>query len=96
MDLKINQDTVGDIDLASGIPTIDVTELNTQVLVGNGQTVVLGGIFQTENSESVSKIPVLGDIPYVGRLFRKDVQIEKKRELIIFITPKILADSVAY
>lgn len=96
MDLKINQDTVGDIDLASGIPTIDVTELNTQVLVGNGQTVVLGGIFQTENSESVSKIPVLGDIPYLGRLFRKDVQIEKKRELIIFITPKILADSVAY
>jgi type IV pilus assembly protein PilQ len=96
MDLKINQDTVGEIDLASGIPTIDVTELNTQVLVGNGQTVVLGGIFQTENSESVSKIPVLGDIPYLGRLFRKDIQIEKKRELIIFITPKILADTVAY
>lgn len=96
MDLKINQDTVGEIDIASGIPTIDVTELNTQVLVGNGQTVVLGGIFQTENAESVSKVPVLGDIPYVGRLFRKDVKIEKKRELIIFITPKILADSVAY
>lgn len=96
MDLKINQDTVGDRDLASGIPTIDVTELNTQVLVGNGQTVVLGGIFQTETGENVSKIPVLGDIPYLGRLFRKDVKVEKKRELIIFITPKILADSVAY
>jgi type IV pilus assembly protein PilQ len=95
MDLKINQDSVGDIDV-EGIPTIDVTELNTQVLVGNGQTVVLGGIFQTETGKNVTKVPVLGDIPYLGRLFRKDIQLEKKRELIIFITPKILADSVAY
>jgi type IV pilus assembly protein PilQ len=95
MDLKINQDSVGNIDVA-GIPTIDVTELNTQVLVGNGQTVVLGGIFQTETGKNVTKIPVLGDIPYLGRLFRRDVQLEKKRELIIFITPKILAESVAY
>lgn len=96
MDLVINQDTIGDRDLSSGIPTIDVTQLETQVLVGNGQTVVLGGIFQTETGTNVSKVPVLGDIPYVGRLFRKDVNVENKRELIIFITPKILADSVAY
>ena len=96
MDLKIKQDNIGKIDLASGIPVIDVTRLETQVLVGNGQTVVLGGIFQTEIGDNVSKVPVLGDIPYLGRLFRKDIKVEKKRELIIFITPKILADSVAY
>ena len=67
MDLKVNQDSVGGIDLASGIPTIDVTELQTQVLVANGQTVVLGGIFRNETSHIQSKVPVLGDIPFVGR-----------------------------
>ncbi len=95
MDLKINQDAVGDIDLASGIPTIDVTEIQTQVLVGNGQTVVLGGIYQTNTVEGETKVPFLGDIPYLGRLFRQDVNSENKRELLIFITPKILVGSVA-
>lgn len=96
MTLKINQDNVGEIDLASGIPTIDVTELNTQVLVANGQTVVLGGIFQVETANGESKVPFLGDIPYLGRLFKYDIQREEKKELLIFITPKILAESVAY
>lgn len=94
MDLKINQDSVGEIDLASGIPTIDVTELETQVLVANGQTVVLGGIFQTEQLEGQTKVPFLGDLPYLGRMFRKDVTSETKRELLIFITPKILSDDL--
>lgn len=94
MDLKVNQDSVGEISLASGIPTIDVTELQTQVLVSNGQTVVLGGIFQTNEVNGVTKVPFLGDLPYMGRLFRKDVRSEEKRELLIFITPKILSDDL--
>lgn len=93
MDLKVNQDSVGDIDSASGIPSIDVTELQTQVLVANGQTVVLGGIFQTEQVTGQTKVPFLGDLPYMGRLFRQDTKSETKRELLIFITPKILTDA---
>lgn len=94
MDLKINQDSVGAIDLASGIPTIDVTELETQVLVANGQTIVLGGIYRNELTEGVSKVPFFGDLPYLGRLFRKDVRSQEKRELLIFITPKILSSGL--
>lgn len=94
MDLKINQDSIGDRDLSSGIPTIDVTELQTQVLVANGETVVLGGIFQNETTEGEIKVPFLGDLPYLGRLFRKDISSQKKRELLIFITPKILSDDL--
>ncbi len=92
MDLNISQDSVGAIDLASGIPTIDVTQLETQVLVGNGKTVVLGGIFQNETSDQERKVPLLGDIPLLGRLFRQDITLSEKREILIFITPKILTD----
>jgi type IV pilus assembly protein PilQ len=94
MDLIINQDSLGDLDLATGIPIIDVTELQTQVLVDDGQTVVLGGIFQTERIEGVTKVPLLGDIPFIGRLFRQEVRNEEKRELLIFVTPKILSDGL--
>ncbi|TQV72653.1 type IV pilus secretin PilQ [Exilibacterium tricleocarpae] len=95
MDLQINQDAVGEIDLASGIPTINVTEIATQVLVGNGQTVVLGGIYRTEEFLGETKVPVLGDIPYIGRIFRRDINTHEKRELLIFITPRILVESRA-
>ncbi|GAB1261705.1 type IV pilus secretin PilQ [Aurantivibrio plasticivorans] len=94
MDLEISQDSVGEIDLASGIPTIDITQIQTQVLVANGETVVLGGIYQTEQSEGVNKVPFLGDIPYLGRIFRQDVKREQKRELLIFITPRIMAETL--
>ncbi|MDZ7925422.1 MAG: type IV pilus secretin PilQ family protein [Marinagarivorans sp.] len=93
MDLKINQDTVGEIT-STNVPAIDVTELNTQVLVGDGQTVVLGGIFQNETVKSQSKVPLLGDIPVLGRLFRKDIKSDNKRELIIFITPRIMSSTL--
>lgn len=92
MDLKINQDSVGRI--FANIPSIDVTELNTQVLVADGQTVVLGGIFQNETGKQVSKVPLLGDIPVVGRLFRRNTSSENKRELIIFITPRIMSSTL--
>ncbi len=97
LDLVINQDSVGEL-VPSGfggfIPSIDTTELTTQVLVGNGETVVLGGVFQTEDLESVSKVPFLGDIPYLGPFFRNINNSSTKTETLIFITPRILAETL--
>lgn len=92
MDLKINQDNRGEV--TAGIPSIETNEVVTQVLVGNGETVVLGGIFQSERSTTVIKTPFLGDIPYIGALFRKTQDIDERAELLIFITPKLLKDGV--
>lgn len=96
MTLQINQDSIGElIQTPEGsIPTIDTTELTTQVLVGNGETVVLGGVFRTVDVESESKIPYLGDIPYLGRLFSSTAVTQEKTETLIFITPRILADTL--
>jgi len=88
MDLEIDQDSA--TGFAAGVPVIDVTHLKTSVLVSDGDTVVLGGIYQTETVKVETKVPLLGDIPYVGRLFRKDVNSEEKRELLIFVTPRIM------
>jgi type IV pilus assembly protein PilQ len=97
LNLQINQDSVGDL-VPSGeggvIPTIDTTQLNTQVLVGNGETVVLGGVFKTEDVESVAKVPFFGDIPYIGRLFKNTTVNSTKTETLIFITPRILAETL--
>ncbi|GMG85899.1 type IV pilus secretin PilQ family protein [Biformimicrobium ophioploci] len=93
MDLQINQDSVGDVGV-TGVPTIDVTQLQTKVLVANGETVVLGGIFQNQKVEGETKIPLLGDIPYLGNLFKKTIRQDDKRELLIFITPRIVEDEV--
>jgi len=92
MDLKINQDNRGEV--TAGIPSIETNEVMTQVLVGNGETVVLGGIFQSEHSTTVTKTPFLGDIPYLGALFTKTEEIDERAELLIFITPKLLKDGV--
>ena len=97
LNLRINQDSVGDLvpsGTGGAIPTIDTTELNTQVLVGNGETVVLGGVFRTEDVESVSKVPFFGDIPYLGYLFKSTNIQSTKTETLIFITPRILAESM--
>jgi len=93
MDLIIKQDSLAGVDANSSIPIIDVNRLETQVLVDNGQTIVLGGVFQDTLTTGQSKVPLLGDIPYLGRLFKKDLKIRNKRELLIFITPKILASN---
>ncbi len=61
----------------------------------NGETVVLGGIFEQVTSNQQTKVPFLGDIPYVGRLFRKDIKSDNRRELLIFVTPRIVNDSVS-
>ena len=97
LDLVVNKDSVGEF-VPSGngglIPTIDTTELTTQVLVGNGETVVLGGVFENEESVTVEKVPLLGDIPYVGRLFKSTANRQEKTETLIFITPRILSEAL--
>jgi len=94
---NVNQDSVGDL-VPSGnggfIPTIDTTELMTQVLVGNGETVVLGGVFKNEDLTKVEKVPVLGDIPYLGTLFKSTASTQQKSETLIFITPRILSEAL--
>ncbi len=76
------------------IPTIDTREINTSVLVDNGQTVVLGGIYEINKSNTMTKVPGLGDIPGVGVLFRKTSRTNTKAELLIFVTPRILSDTL--
>ncbi|MFC1795993.1 type IV pilus secretin PilQ [Pseudomonadota bacterium] len=96
LDLAIKQDTVGEIfqgELGAEIPSIDTRELNTTVLVANGDTVVLGGIFQDERKSNENKVPWLGDIPGLGYLFRNRSNATKKRELLIFVTPSIVEDN---
>ncbi len=90
--LRVNQDSVGQV--YNGVPSIDTNEVKTQVLVDNGQTIVLGGIFKNETTTSVEKTPFLGDLPYVGRLFRRNIDSADKKELLIFITPRIIQESI--
>ena len=97
LDLVVNQDSLGDL-VPSGtgglIPTINTTQLTTQVLVGNGETVVLGGVFQNEEITSIRKVPFLGDIPYLGTLFKNSASKTSKTETLIFITPRILSEAL--
>jgi len=98
MDLKVTRDNVGAlVPTGSGgfVPSIDKRELNTQVLVSNGETIVLGGVYEQETSNTVNKIPLLGDIPLLGALFRQSSKGDTKRELLIFITPKIVQQGLA-
>ena len=92
MQLNVKQDTVGQV--FNGVPSINTNEIQTEVLVDNGQTVVLGGIFQTDKNISTTKTPFLGDLPYVGMLFKRTVERDDKQELLIFITPRIITDSL--
>ncbi len=91
MDLAVNQDTVG--QEFGGVPSINTREVNTQVLVDNGDTVVLGGIFEQTKREDVEKVPFFGDLPYFGWLFKTTSVRDDKTELLIFVTPKILEDA---
>ncbi|MCO8096738.1 type IV pilus secretin PilQ [Acinetobacter lwoffii] len=94
MELNITSDSPGN-PTPTGQLTINKNQINTNVLVDNGETVVLGGIFEQETRNAQTKVPFLGDIPYVGRLFRKDLKSDNKRELLIFVTPRIVNDSVS-
>ena len=92
MELEIKQDTVGAV--FNGVPSINTNTIKTQVLVDDGETIVLGGIFTTQTTESVTKTPFIGDLPYVGRFFRRNTRSDQKQELLIFITPRIIKDSL--
>ena len=92
MDLEVSQDSIGAV--FAGIPSIKTNRIKTQVLVNNGETIVLGGVFQTVVSESVEKTPILGDLPWLGSLFRNKTKQDDKQELLIFITPRLIRDSL--
>lgn len=93
MKLNITQDSLGP-ETSNGVPTIDTNQLTTEVLVNNGETVVLGGVFSSAELKTVTKTPFLGDIPYLGRFFRKNSISKQKTELLVFVTPKILTDNL--
>ena len=95
LDLVVAKDSVGQVvPSATGgfVPSIDTREISTQVLVNDGQTVVLGGILESERRDASSKVPVLGDIPVVGHLFKSTTKTDNKNELLIFVTPRILRE----
>jgi len=96
MDLKVHKDSVGEIISTGGlggtVPSIDTRSIETQVLVADGQTVVLGGIYETERRETILKVPLLGDIPFVGYFFKSTKISNNKAELLIFVTPRILQE----
>jgi type IV pilus assembly protein PilQ len=92
MELEVKQDTVGAV--FNGVPSINTNSISTQVLVNDGETIVLGGIFTTQVTESVTKTPFLGDLPYVGSLFRRNQKTDQKQELLIFITPRLIKESL--
>jgi type IV pilus assembly protein PilQ len=92
MNVKVSQDTVGQIYYT--IPSINTKKVETQVLVENGGTVVIGGVYTQDFSDDKVQIPLLGDIPILGWLFKTDTVTKAKKELLVFITPKILKDTM--
>src|SRR5690554_324286 len=90
MDVKVNKDAPDFANAMNGIPPINKNEVNAKVLVADGETIVIGGVFSNTQTKGVEKVPFLGDVPFVGRLFRRDVVQDKKSELLIFLTPRIM------
>lgn len=94
MDLYVKKDAVGQI--FNNVPSIDTQNVRTQVLVGNGETAVLGGIFEQAERRDLSKVPFFGDLPFIGNAFKNTVRSNEKSELLIFVTPKIVDDSLSF
>ncbi len=92
MSLRINKDSVS--ALAVSPPAVDTKQIVTEVLVENGGTVVIGGIYSQDESSTTNKVPVLGDLPYVGWLFKQNTKRDDRRELLIFITPRIIKEGL--
>ncbi len=92
MNLNVHKDSVGTTTTAG--PSIDTKQITTEVLVENGGTVVIGGIYTQDERSSTTKVPVLGDLPYVGFLFKQNQRVDDRRELLIFVSPKIIKDSL--
>lgn len=93
MTLRVNKDSVGQTTLAG--PSIDTKQVSTEVLVENGGTVVIGGIYTQDERSTTTKVPVLGDLPYLGFLFKNNQRVDDRRELLIFISPRIIKDGVS-
>lgn len=90
MEVKVNKDEPDYQNALNNVPPIKKNEVNAKVLVNDGETIVIGGVFSNEQSKAVDKVPLLGDMPFVGRLFRRDVVKDTKNELLVFITPRIM------
>ena len=97
MDLRVNKDTVGQIFGAGSlqVPSIDTRELSTQVLVNNGETVVLGGVYEQSVIDEVDMVPFFGNLPLIGKLFQHTTNQDEKSELLVFVTPKIVKENSA-
>lgn len=90
IEVKVNKDTADFTQQVNGTPSILTNEVNAKVLVSDGETIVIGGIFSNTQSKTVDKVPLLGDMPFLGRLFRRDVVEDSKSELLVFLTPRIM------
>jgi len=93
MTLRVNKDSVGQNTLSG--PAIDTKQVATEVLVENGGTVVIGGIYTQDERSTTTKVPVLGDLPYIGFMFKNNQRVDDRRELLIFISPRIIKDGVS-
>jgi len=97
MNVEIRKDSVGQlVNLGGGfsVPSIDTRNVTTQIAVNNGDTAVIGGIYEEAITNSIDKVPLLGDIPFFGYLFKTTTRGSEKHELLIFLTPRVVKDSV--
>lgn len=94
MDLKVNKDEADFSRSVNGVPPINTQNVETQVLVNNGETIVLGGVYEISKTENIRRVPFFGDLPLIGALFRNTFEENKKSELLIFVTPKILKENL--
>lgn len=90
MDVKVTKDEPDFANALDGVPPIKKNEVNANVLVSDGETIVIGGVFSNTQTKSVDKVPFLGDLPFLGRMFRRDAVTDQKSELLVFITPRIM------
>jgi type IV pilus assembly protein PilQ len=98
LDIAVQKESVGQLVVGIGggqIPSINSSDIRTRVVVNDGQTVVLGGILETERRETVKKVPLLGDVPIFGHLFKSTSRVNNKDELLIFVTPKIIREGAS-
>ena len=90
MDVKVTKDEPDYLNEVLGVPPIKKNAVNAKVLVNDGETIVIGGVFSNTQSKTTAKVPFLGDVPYLGRFFRSDTVSEAKSELLVFLTPRIM------
>lgn len=90
MEVKVTKDAPDFANLVNGVPPLNKNEVNAKVLVNDGETIVIGGVFSNTQTSAVEKVPFLGDLPFLGRVFRRDIVRDNKAELLVFITPRIM------